>query len=232
MMRLLIVASDPMEYRGMLAFLEIPKRPALAVDWARSGRLGGHECLLVANGAGWKRAAAAVDAARDSFVPEAIVSAGFCGALDPALRIADVVVGNCVAGPFRRHRAWPVSGGAPYRNGLVMSIDHVAGSRAEKQTLHGRGGSAVEMEAAGVAERADALQLPFYCVRAVTDLACEDMANDFNSALRPDGHFATMLIFRQALRHPGGRIPELIRLRRRCVRAAQSLGEFFADCRF
>jgi hypothetical protein len=88
------------------------------------------------------------------------------------------------------------------------------------------------MEAAGVAERASAHNLPFYCVKVVTDLAGEDMANDFNSALRPDGHFATMDILRSSLRQPLVRIPELIRLRKRCARSALLLGEFIADCRF
>ena len=60
----------------------------------------------------------------------------------------------------------------------------------------------------------------------------EDMANDFNKALRSDGHFATMLIFRDSLRHPVARIPELIRLQQRCTRAARTLGDFIADCRF
>jgi adenosylhomocysteine nucleosidase len=88
------------------------------------------------------------------------------------------------------------------------------------------------MEAGGVAERAQALGLPFSCIRAVTDLASEDMANDFNRALRSDGHFDTMRIFGDALRQPGTRVPELIRLLRRSSLAARALGDFFADCRF
>jgi NADPH:quinone reductase-like Zn-dependent oxidoreductase len=90
----------------------------------------------------------------------------------------------------------------------------------------------VEMEAGGVAERAVARGVPFYCVRVVTDMAGEDMANNFNGALRPDGHFATINILQGALRHPLVRLPELLRLRNRCVRAARVLGDFIADCRF
>ena len=37
--------------------------------------------------------AGAVDAACDGFHPDAVVSTGFCGALDPALTVAAVVVG-------------------------------------------------------------------------------------------------------------------------------------------
>jgi hypothetical protein len=88
------------------------------------------------------------------------------------------------------------------------------------------------MEAGGVADRAFAKGIPFYCVRVVTDLAGEDMANNFNLALRPDGHFATMSILRGAFHNPLVCLPELIRLRYRCVRAARVMGDFIADCRF
>jgi len=88
------------------------------------------------------------------------------------------------------------------------------------------------MEAAGVAARAEALGCPFYCIRAVTDPAGETMANDFNFALRSDGHFDTMKILSSSLRRPLVRLPELFRLRKRCLRASKVLGDFVADCRF
>jgi hypothetical protein len=88
------------------------------------------------------------------------------------------------------------------------------------------------MEAAGVAARAESLGRPFFCIKAVTDLAEESMANDFNSALRSDGHFVTIEILKSSLRHPAGRLPELFRLRKRCLRAATVLGDFIADCQF
>ena len=81
-------------------------------------------------------------------------------------------------------------------------------------------------------QRAQALGLPFFCVRAVTDLADETFANDFNAALREDGHFDTMQILRSAMLRPVARLPELVRLRKRCGIAARTLGEFLADCRF
>ena len=231
-MRLLFVASDAMEFRGMLTFTQNRQETSARVDWARSGGMNGHAVLLAANGAGWRRAAAAVDAGCETFRPDAVVSTGFCGALDPQLGIADALVANCITARGRRFSALPVRGGTASRVGVVCTIDHVARTAEEKRILRAQGASAVEMEAAGVASRAEALGLPFYCVRAVTDLAGEDMANDFNKALRPDGHFGTMRIFSHALRHPVARVPELIRLRHHCERAARTLGEFFADCRF
>jgi nucleoside phosphorylase len=115
---------------------------------------------------------------------------------------------------------------------VVCSIDRVAQTAEEKLRLRAGGAMVVEMEAAGVAARAQARGLPFFCVKVVTDLAGETMANDFNAALRADGHFDTMVVLREALRRPLVRVPELCRLRQRSVRAACVLGDFIADCRF
>jgi adenosylhomocysteine nucleosidase len=215
-----------MEFTGILRHAAAVRPAPVAVDWARSGRLGDADVMLVANGAGCQRAAAAVDAALAAFPAEAVVSTGFCGALDEKLQIADVVVAQA-SRPVQRG-----PGGPRHAIGPICSVDHVVGTAEEKRQLRSTGACAVEMEAAGVASRAEAHRLPFYCVRAVTDLAGETLANDFNAALRADGHFDTMIILGQAFRHPGVRLPELLRLRGRCTRAARVLGDFFADCRF
>jgi adenosylhomocysteine nucleosidase len=231
-MRLILVAAYSMEFTGVLERAGGADAERLPVDWARSAKLGDHRVLMAANGVGSARAAAAVDAAVEAFHPEAVVSAGFCGALDPGLDIAAVVVGEAIAAGDRRYSALPVASALRHRVGTICSIDHVARTAAEKKNLGASGAVAVEMEAAGVAARAQNHGLPFYCVRTVTDLAGENMANDFNAALRPDGHFATMHILGNCVRHPMDRLPELIRLRRRCARASRALGEFFVDCRF
>jgi nucleoside phosphorylase len=173
-----------------------------------------------------------VDTAADLFHPEAVISTGFCGALDPRLAVADVVVATSVTAADRSFDALPVSSASPHHSGVVCSIDHVAQTAEEKRRLRAGGAIAVEMEAAGVAARAQTRGLPFYCVRAVSDLAGETMANDFNAALRADGHFDTMVILRDTVRRPLARLPELCRLRQRSVRAAGALGVFFANCRF
>lgn len=231
-MKLLLVASDPMEFRGILTVTAQPRKVDVAVDWARRGEINGQEVLLVANGVGRKRAAAAVDAALPIFPADRVISTGFCGAVDPQLVVGGVVVGTLVAAAGQRFHALAVASPRAFALGVVWTVDQVARSAEAKRTLRAAGGSVVEMEAAGVAERAEALQVPFSCVRAVTDLAGEDMANDFGAALRFDGHFDTMHIIGDALRHPAARLPELIRLQRRGARAARALGEFFADCRF
>jgi nucleoside phosphorylase len=208
---LLFVASEAREFSGVLKHVRGARPAALAVDWSRVGTLAGSKVLLVANGVGVKRAAAAVDRAVERYRPRALISTGFCGALDEKLRIADIVQGY---------------------EGRIHTADHVVTTAAEKAALRATGAIAVEMEAAGVAARAADLGVPFHCVKSVTDLAGETLVNDFNKALRPDGHFDTINILRESLRRPTERLPELLRLRNRCARAARALGDFFADCRF
>jgi adenosylhomocysteine nucleosidase len=221
-----------MEYGGILNRMEARQSRRLPIHWCQSGRLNGNEMLLAANGAGWQRAVAAVEAAWTVSPPEAVISTGFCGALDPKLQIADVVVGTRVVAGGLDYAALPVGCAGEHATGVVCSVDHVVQTATEKRALHAQGFTVVEMEAGGVAARAKALGAGFFCIRAVSDLAGEDLANDYNRALRPDGRFDTMRIFRYALRRPAARLPELIRLRHNCALAAQTLGEFFADCRF
>jgi nucleoside phosphorylase len=235
--KLLFIAADPMEFRGLLAHATAIREAEVAATWSRSAMLGGNRVLLVANGAGPSRAAAATDAGMKAFDAAAIISTGFCGALSLDLEIADLVSATSVETQVGRGHAlpaWPHQAqamGPRYFAGPIRSIPYIAQTAEEKRNLAVTGAIAVEMEAAGIAERAESHGLPLYCVRAVTDLAGEDLANNFNKALRLDGQFDTILILKGSLRNPMVRLPELFRLRKRCVRAAQVLGEFFADSR-
>jgi len=231
-MKLLVVAAEARELRGILGHAQHPRAARAAADWGCQALLGAHELLLVANGAGAARAAAAVKGAAQAFRPEGIVSTGFCGALEDKLELSSVVVATEILGARGRFRTWNVSSESPHHLGVVSTIDHIAQTAAEKSVLRQSGASAVDMEAAAVAECAAGLRLPFFCIKVVTDLAGEDLANDLNAALRADGHFDTIGVLGSILGRPWARLPELVRLWSRSIRAARALGNFFADCRF
>jgi hypothetical protein len=88
------------------------------------------------------------------------------------------------------------------------------------------------MEAAAVARASEQLNVPFYCVRAVSDLANEDFANDFNRCFMPDGRINVARLILGALPSPVRRFGELIRLSRRTALASRNLGEFLGNCAF
>ena len=231
-MRIVAVASEPMEFPGILARAQEIRAMDVGADWARLARFGPQEWLLVANGAGARRAGAALDAILPGFAADVLVSTGFCGAVTPELGVGEIIVATEVVGETACFPAERFSASPPHYSGVVRTIDRIAQTAKEKRKWRDTGASAVEMEAAAVGERAVRYGLPFYCVKAVTDEAGENLANDLNRALRPDGHFDTIVVLGSVLRRPMVRLPELVRLRKRSVRAARALGDFFANCRF
>jgi adenosylhomocysteine nucleosidase len=230
--RILLVAAEPREFDGLLRFCSGVRKLAWPVYWARSGVCAGRRLWMVANGAGAAHAGRAAAAACAACRPEAIVSMGFCGALDPALEIGDVFVATAVDAAGRRFDVRLPQSETRHATGVLASIDHVAQTTAEKALLRAAGASAVEMEAGGLAQFAAAHRVPLFCVRSVTDTAGQGFVNDFNKALRSDGHFATISLLTSALGNPGKAFPELFRLRRFCRIATRTLGEFIAGCRF
>lgn len=182
--------------------------------------------VKVTNGPGPRLAGEGMERVREPV--DAVVSTGLCGAVDPDLRIGSIFVateinGEAVARP-RCSRDSCL--------GAMASADRIIGTVAERRKLAAAGVRAVDMESAAVLERARALGVPFYCVRAVSDTAEEDWTLDLNAARGENGRFRIGHILTQALRRPVKGIPELLRLRRNAGIAARRLGEFFADCDF
>jgi adenosylhomocysteine nucleosidase len=213
---ILFVAADPREFMGLVTHWEQVRPLHLSVNWARKALWKGRRVTAIANGAGAERAFAAVLIAPK---PSAICNIGFCGALDQSLKIGDVFVATEVR---TENQIWQADrlDTPPAPGGVVASIDHIAQTAAEKRNLRATGASIVEMEAAGVARASEDLKLPFYCIRAVSDLAQEDFATDFNKAMRPDGSFSTIGLVKQL------HFRELVRLKQRTEIASKKLGDF------
>jgi nucleoside phosphorylase len=186
----------------------------------------GENWILAANGPGPALAAEAAD--RIDRHVDAVVSTGLCGALSDELQVGDIVVGTAVNGVAIEV---PRAAGR-YLAGPIASIDHVAQTVAEKKALRATGAVAVEMEAAGVLERARVWGVPFYCVRVVSDTSGEGFRLDLNAARDAAGRFQAGRIVAQALRRPVSGIPELLRLRKNAAAAVRALGEFIGNCRF
>lgn len=204
----------------------------LPVNWARTGVWRGRPVIAVANGVGAQRAIAAIHTVRnfsDNF--SGICSIGMGGALDPSLSIADIVVATAVT---NGDLVWPAQDphGPPSRSGLVHSVSRIVRTSEEKKSLYQTGAILVEMEAAGVASMAREMEVPFYCVRVVSDLADETFFIDFEEFLLPDGQFNVAGLARFAMSHPVKGLPELLRLQERTSKGAKQLGGFLTHCDF
>jgi nucleoside phosphorylase len=184
--------------------------------------------IALANGAGWDRASAAVKAVANA---SAVYNIGFCGALDHSLGIGDIFVATQVRGAGREAAAL-LPAGPVMKSGILISVPRIAQTAGEKRQLRKTGAFVVEMEAAGVARASEELGMPFYCVRAVSDLANEDFANNFNEYFMFDGRIHILRLIAGALKSPVKRFGELIRLSGRASLASKKLGEFLANCNY
>jgi adenosylhomocysteine nucleosidase len=208
----LVVAAEKRELEFVFAGCDrspnVEPLPLVAAHWAAEFacevEFNGDRWILVANGPGAKLATEPFVKRMDV---DGIISTGFCGALDPALQVGDIVR-------------------------EIHTIDRVAVTAAEKRELReSTGAAAVDMESAALAEKAGEWGVPFHVIRAVSDRADEDMPLDFNSYRGPDGRFSRSRIALAALASPFSRVPALLRLDRNCRIAARSLGDYFAHCR-
>lgn len=231
---LLFVAAEAREFAGLRRHMKSVERLGGGMSYACRGQLNGRRTILVANGPGPALAGAAVEWAGRKFEVDTAVSTGYCGGLEQSLRVGDIIIALQVYSPESgcEWAAEPPLLAPEARRGAIVSVDRVAGTRQEKAEFSRLGGSAVEMEAAGVARNALRRGWKFCCVRVVSDAADQGFSIDFNAARGADGRFRTERIIALALKRPVARIPELFQLMNNSQRAARALGDFLAECRF
>jgi adenosylhomocysteine nucleosidase len=215
----LMVAAEAREFEGILKRAgDVRALPWQGAAFSRQAAWKNGRWFLIANGPGPRLVKRALSQKPDV---DRILSIGFCGALDPTLRIGDIVVSGEV----------PKGLQASFVQGDVVSVDRVAFTAQEKCELRAATGAAVvEMESAAIAQKAREWNVPFGCVRVVSDVAGDDLPLDFNRYRDADGRFERTRIALAALGRPFTVLPRLVRLDRDCRRAAERLGDFLANC--
>ena len=159
-------------------------------------------CFLKA-GVGPTKAAASLEKALDLVRPERILVIGYAGALDPALKLGDLVaVTKAMAFRFDKHNPdWDhvqldgsfhlmqadsllssaKSNGMSAVSGSVLTSSYVLGDPAHKDILFRKyQASIVDMETAALARVAASRGISMGCIRAVSDEAQDDFLAPFS----------------------------------------------------
>lgn len=241
-MAILFVAAEAMELKPFANALTGLRKLSWPLDYAYEGILDGKRMMLAANGAGSTLASQAVEVALRAVIAaelsssklEAVVSTGFCGALDSSLHESQIVLASSVVDEQTMDAtdcAMVYASPDGFVTGTVASANRVVQSSAEKAELGKRCGAiAVDMESSGAMQRTLRAGLPFYCIKSVTDRADESFALDLNRMRTSEGRVSRGKIMSYALSHPNV-IPHVLRLKRRAEGAAEALGEFLVSCR-
>jgi adenosylhomocysteine nucleosidase len=152
--------------------------------------------------------------------PRLVIMAGYAGALDPDLRVGDVVIASEVVDESggRWKTCYPAS------RGRILTVDRLVGNAEEKRELGRRHqANAVDMESAAVAQVCVEHGVPFWCVRAISDDASMSLSPRL-LRLFAGGGVSPARVCLELLRAPGI-LPELIRLGRTSKLAGEQLAK-------
>ncbi len=173
--------------------------------------------VVVCGGVGAEAARRATEAAINLYHPSLVISAGFAGALDPALEVGHTLVPRHVIDVGDASRTDAGTG-----EGVLITFDSVADVEQKDRFATAFGAHAIDMEAAAVARSAQAHGVKF--------LACKVISDSSESALPPlrrfigkDGRFQFFRFIMHMAVRPW-RWAALRRLARDSAKAAQSLG--------
>ncbi len=145
------------------------------------------EAVVVCGGIGLDAARRAAEAVISLYHPTRLHSVGFAGALDPDLRVGDLIVASVVIDARDGSRAF-VSG-VDSQSSLVTYMS-VAGVQQKKNLAQAFGAKAVDMEAAAVAAAAVAHGIPFAATKVISDESNFELP-EMARFIDPQGHFKT-----------------------------------------
>lgn len=138
-------------------------------------------------------------------IPDArlVISAGFCGALHPALRVGDVCQSD---------------------DALILTVDDLIASPLEKRRLHeATGADVVDMEAEIVRRECQSRGIRFLAVKAVSDDAHSSLAPDLEQVI-VDGRVSILNVLIGIVRRPMI-VRDFMQLSRNTSLAAERLAE-------
>lgn len=156
---------------------------------------------------------------------EALISFGFCGGLNPALRPGTVLIPQSVTDGVENFSCDPrlieMLGGANCQT--LIASQQIAETAAEKRELFARAmADAVDLESGAVARAAAARKLPFAVLRAVADPAQRDLPPASLIALNGVGRIRISSVLASVLKQPG-QIPALLAIARDAAKARAAL---------
>jgi adenosylhomocysteine nucleosidase len=187
MKRVGIIAALPGELKPLVQgwqSLSVPRKGEAA--WV--SRVHDVECVAVYAGVGSEAADRACDIAAQNGALDAMFSVGWAGALSCGIHPGSAYAVNEVVDAQTEETFvtnFPVHQeiGVPFK---LVTTDHIV-QYAEKRQLAGRHKALlVDMEAATVARFARSREIPFYCLKAISD-EISDILPDFGRYTGPDG---------------------------------------------
>ena len=194
------------------------------------GELGGKVVAAIVTGPGRAAARRGTSLLLGGHRPNWVVSAGFGGALDLALKRDDILLGSEVVGPdgdrLRIDFKLGDDADSRVRVGVIATVDAIVRSAAEKADLRARtGADVVDMESSAVAALCAERNIRFLPIRVVSDEAGVDLPPEVAAILGRSGGYRLGAALGAIWRRPSS-VKDLWSLREHAVSAAAHLSRF------
>jgi adenosylhomocysteine nucleosidase len=172
-----IIAALPREVKHLVCGWQEHKLPNKTILYTNDF------AVVACGGIGPARATLAVQAAMAVKPVTALLSVGLAGACDPSLKVGDIVRAGVVV---------DTQSGERYSNSqfkqVLVSTPAIASVKEKQRLYESYRASAVDMEAATVARIAQAHNLPFQAIKAISDDASFEL-QELGRFVTPDGQF-------------------------------------------
>ncbi|MFN0023481.1 MAG: hypothetical protein ACKVS5_06235 [Parvularculaceae bacterium] len=164
---------------------------------------------------------------------KAVISAGLCGGLDPALKSGELVIGERVVSAsgdvILSDRRLLAAAPASAKQVAIFGSDEIIDSAATKAALFGRYASqTVDMESHGAARAAARAGAPFIAIRAVADGAARALPKAALGAVTASGGVNVMSVLFECVRSPQ-QFEQIAMLGRESGAATETLRRDFGD---
>lgn len=196
----------------------------------RGGFYGETRVAVVESGTGPDRARRATMALLDAHSPQWIVSAGFCGALVPGMKVGDIVVANQIATIADDLVTVDIGMTTDSARGLhvgrTLTVDKIVRQVSEKQALAEQSGAiAIDMETHAIACVCRERKTKFMAVRAVSDDLSTDLPAEVMSLVGDTGAVRIGAVIGALWKRPSS-YKDMWRLREHAMIASERLADF------
>lgn len=188
---------------------------------------------VVESGAGAALASRAAQTLIDGHSPQWVLSVGFSGALQPHLKVGDLVVANAIVNVEGKGLALDVQMQSSPSEGLYvgkcLNTNHIVRTVTEKTQLGATSGAiAVDMESLAVARVCAERKIRFMSVRVISDDLSKDLPEEVLSVFGSTGYLRAGAVFSALWKRPGS-WKDMWSLREQSMEAAARLGLFLRN---
>jgi len=201
---------------ALLVCFAVKEEAALALPLPEVN--GGRDSLIT--GMGRRNASTRLREALTRVSPERVLTCGFAGALDPALKIGDVLFEEDFDAGFGG--ALRAAGARPGKFHCSVRVATTAGEKAGLR--QSTGADAVEMESAVIRTLCREQHIPSATVRVISDTAQEDLPLDFNALMTAEQNLSMFKLAAALVKSPRA-VPRLLELQRNTRLAARRLAD-------